>query len=54
MHTLRAAIAKDAYICDGIAAGALFALCRKLLAAGHDPATRLEAFRGEVLCLKGP
>ena len=27
-------------------------LCRRLIAAGHDPATPLEAYRGESLCLK--
>jgi hypothetical protein len=29
-----------------------FALCRRLVAAGYDPATPLEAYRGDVLCLK--
>ncbi len=27
-------------------------LCRKLVAAGYDPATPLEAYRGDMLCLK--
>jgi hypothetical protein len=27
-------------------------LCRALVAAGHDPATGLEAYRGDILCLK--
>jgi hypothetical protein len=27
-------------------------LCRLLFAAGHDPATPLEAWRGDVLCLR--
>jgi hypothetical protein len=27
-------------------------LCRALLEAGHDPATPLEAYRGETLCLR--
>jgi hypothetical protein len=27
-------------------------LCRKLITAGHNPATRLEAYRGNVLCLR--
>ena len=27
-------------------------LCRVLVAAGYDPATRLEAYRGSVLCLR--
>ena len=26
-------------------------LCRKLIAAGHDPGSRLEAYRGSTLCL---
>jgi hypothetical protein len=30
----------------------LIALCRKLVEAGHDPATPLEAYRGDVLCLR--
>jgi ribonucleoside-diphosphate reductase alpha chain len=29
----------------------VLALCRKLLEAGFDPKTRLEAYRGDVLCL---
>jgi hypothetical protein len=29
----------------------LLALCRLLVAAGYDPATPLEAYRGETLCL---
>jgi hypothetical protein len=27
-------------------------LCRKLVQAGHDPATPLEAYRGDTLCLR--
>ena len=27
-------------------------LCRKLVAAGYDPALALEAYRGDVLCLR--
>jgi hypothetical protein len=27
-------------------------LCRKLIEAGHDPATPLEAYRGDTLCLR--
>jgi hypothetical protein len=49
---MRVEIVKDSYVCDGITAGTLFALCEKLIAAGHDPATALEAWRGEMLCLK--
>jgi hypothetical protein len=30
----------------------VLALCRALVKAGHDPATPLEAYRGEVLCLR--
>ena len=30
----------------------VLALCRKLVAAGHDPATPLAAYRGNVLCLR--
>ncbi|MFY9839327.1 MAG: hypothetical protein WAK55_23200 [Xanthobacteraceae bacterium] len=26
-------------------------MCRKLVEAGHDPATPLEAWRGKTLCL---
>jgi hypothetical protein len=29
----------------------LIVLCRQLVAAGHDPATPLEAYRGSTLCL---
>ena len=29
----------------------VLALCRLLIAAGHDPATRLEVFRGATLAL---
>jgi hypothetical protein len=29
----------------------VLAMCRKLIAAGHGPTTRLEAYRGNVLCL---
>ena len=30
----------------------VLALCRRLVEAGHDPATPLEAWRGDVLCLR--
>jgi hypothetical protein len=30
----------------------VLALCRKLVEAGHDPATPLEAYRGDTLCLR--
>ena len=56
MDTLRAEIVGDRHVgCGGIeveAAAPVLALCRKLVAAGHDPATPLEAYRGEVLCLR--
>ena len=29
----------------------VLALCRKLIAAGYDPATPLEAYRAATLCL---
>jgi hypothetical protein len=29
----------------------VIALCRKLVAAGYDPTTRLETYRGDALCL---
>jgi hypothetical protein len=34
------------------AAVPVLALCRKLIEAGHDPALPLEAWRGDVLCLR--
>jgi hypothetical protein len=33
------------------AAAPVLELCRKLIAAGHDPASRLDAYRGGILCL---
>jgi hypothetical protein len=30
----------------------VLALCRRLIEAGHDPAARLEAYRGTTLCLR--
>jgi hypothetical protein len=30
----------------------VLAMCRALIAAGHDPAARLDAFRGNLLCLR--
>ena len=56
MDTLRAEIiGDDRATCNGLEAqhnAPVLALCRKLVAAGHDPATPLEAYRGEVLCLR--
>jgi hypothetical protein len=36
----------------GVEAGGVCDLCRKLIAAGVDPATPLHAYRGIVLCLR--
>ena len=33
-------------------AAPVLALCRKLVEAGHDPALALDAYRGDVLCLR--
>jgi hypothetical protein len=30
----------------------VLAMCRALITAGHDPASRLDAYRGDVLCLR--
>lgn len=30
----------------------VLSLCRRLIAAGHDPGRSLHAFRGDVLCLR--
>ena len=30
----------------------VLAMCRELVAAGYDPATPLEAYRGDILCLR--
>ena len=51
---IRAELASDD-TCTGITAKSsapVLSLCRKLLKAGHDPATPLEAWRGSVLCLR--
>jgi hypothetical protein len=34
-----------------ISSSPVIALCRKLVAAGHDPASPLKAYRGMTLCL---
>ena len=53
--TIRAALTgSDACTACGITTHAnapVLALCRSLIEAGHDPACRLEAWRGSVLCL---
>jgi hypothetical protein len=48
---IRAEIVGRNYVCEGFRASGLPELCRKLIEAGYDPAIRLEAFRGEMLCL---
>jgi hypothetical protein len=54
--TLRPAGKGESYaICEGIEVrhGApVLALCRALVAAGFDPGEPLEAYRGDMLCLK--
>jgi hypothetical protein len=35
----------------GVTSSPVLAMCRKLIEAGHDPATPLHAYRGETLCL---
>jgi hypothetical protein len=54
-HVIRAELIRgDTCTALGIVAEAntpVLQLCRKLIAAGHDPATRLEAYRGDVLSL---
>src|SRR5262245_43967089 len=45
-------IGDDTCTALGITARTPTGLCRKLLDAGHDPATPLEAWRGDVLCLR--
>jgi hypothetical protein len=52
MEIIRAEIIRDDYLCGGFKASGLPELCRKLVEAGCNPATRLEAFRGETLGLK--
>jgi hypothetical protein len=34
-----------------VANAPVLAMCRRLLDAGHDPATRMEVYRGETLAL---
>jgi hypothetical protein len=55
MQTIRAEIVGNTCIALGITvhgAAPVLALCRKLIEAGHDPATPLEAWRGAILCLR--
>jgi hypothetical protein len=47
-------IGSDTCTCAGLTAhgnAPVLVLCRRLLEAGHDPAARLEAWRGGALCL---
>jgi hypothetical protein len=48
---IRGEIVGRNYVCEGVKASGLPELCRKLIEAGYDPTIRLEAFRGEMLCL---
>ena len=54
--TLRPAGKGETYaICGNIevkGAAPVLAMCRALVEAGYDPAEPLEAYRGDVLCLK--
>src|SRR5262249_25005849 len=54
LRSLRAElIGSDTCMAAGITArghAPVLKLCRQLLAAGHDPTVRLEAYRGKVLC----
>ncbi len=34
------------------ASAAVLALCRVLVGCGYDPASKLEAYRGQILCLE--
>src|SRR5262245_6364308 len=48
-------IGADTAVAAGITAtghAPLLTLCRRLVEAGHDPSTPLEAYRGSTLCLR--
>jgi hypothetical protein len=45
-------IGSDQACAEGHEAGTVCGLCRKLIAAGQDPAAPLHAYRGLTLCLK--
>jgi len=52
---IRAELSDDTCSALGITAKAdapVLALCRKLVDAGHDPATPLEVYRGDTLALR--
>jgi hypothetical protein len=52
---IRAQLAGDICTALGVTAKSsspVLALCRKLVDAGHDPATPLEAYRGDTLALR--
>jgi hypothetical protein len=52
-RTIRAELSgDDRYAVAGITATSVLSLCQKLIADGHDPASPIEAYRGEVLCLR--
>src|SRR5262249_62240646 len=53
-HHIRAALSGDTCTALGITAQSpspVLMLCRQLVEAGHDPATPLDAYRGETLAL---
>ena len=56
IETIRAELTKsDIATAEGITVKAevpVLALCRKLLEAGHDPATPLNVYRGKTLALR--
>ena len=48
-------VGADTAVAAGITAtghAPLLTLCRRLVEAGHDPSTPLEAYRGTILCLR--
>jgi hypothetical protein len=52
---IRAEISGDTCGAFGVTARSsspILSLCRKLIEASHDPATPLEAYRGNTLCLR--
>jgi hypothetical protein len=49
--TIRATISGEHYTAHGVT-GSLRRLCRAMIDAGHDAATPLHAYRGNMLCLK--
>jgi hypothetical protein len=49
--TIRATIFGEHYTAHGVT-GSLRRVCQALIDAGHDAATPLHAYRGDMLCLK--